>query len=672
MAVNIKHASINFCLLFTFCFTSIRGKISDNNLVSTVLAITISGFCAVEYFSTPSQAMSIRHAVQTAIQTNPNVGIVIEKHRVAAEKVKQAQGILYPEIDVRIAYGPEWVTDPTTRARLRDDDNDSDIVRLPRSEVRITVRQLLFDGFAAIREIDRQKARVRSSSKRIRETSELVALDAIEAYLESLRQRELVALSSKNVRIHEDYLKLVRSQVARGASSQADVEQAGSRLASARDNLVAAEGRSIDADSIYNRIVGNEAKNLVRPVVPLAHLPQSLESVVGFATEMNPTVRVLRADVDTAIQALKVAKSRFSPRVDLQLATNRTNNVGGKRGVDIDGSALVVMTYNIFRGSRDLARKRELTARLAVSRQRLNRQLRLSEEEARLSWNALQNARSRLLANWSEVQANERVRNTYRQQFDMGQRSLLDLLDTENELFIAKTKQLTSEFVEYFGIYRILLTAGLLLSSLDVASENEPYVGHEGAGPVNEGVAPNMGDPAGQAPQNNQLLPGSPRTAPFLPGAPPMGADTLPENAPLLDPAVPVAPDHPFINPDRSDPTAVLRNATRTDHHSVKYLEQLAADVPPQLFSKTGHLPPPLIPSALTAMLVYAGPAVQKLRLPYRFSENQSLYNPVNENKSIQLSSRQQVPQRNYSVTLNSQSATPLRSLDSSASYWGF
>ena len=109
MVVNIKLASINFCLSFTFRFTSMRRNTSDNNLVSRLLAITIFGFCAVEYFSTPSQAMSIRHAVQTAIQTNPNVGIVIEKHRAAAEKVKQAQGILYPEIDVRIAYGPEWV-----------------------------------------------------------------------------------------------------------------------------------------------------------------------------------------------------------------------------------------------------------------------------------------------------------------------------------------------------------------------------------------------------------------------------------------------------------------------------------------------------------------------------------------------------------------------------------
>jgi outer membrane protein, adhesin transport system len=428
----------------------------------------------------------------------------------------------------------------------------------------------LFDDFAAIREVDRQKARVRSSAKRIRETSELIALDAIEAYLESLRQRELVSLSSNNVRIHKNHLKLTRSKVAGGASSQADVEQADSRLASARDKLAEAEGRLVDADSTYNRIVGEEPKSLVRPAAPVSQLPQSLDSVVGLATDMNPTVRVLRADVDTAEEALKGADSPFYPRLDLQLATNRTGNVGGTRGGDIDGSALVVMTYNVFRGGRDLARKRELTARLAESRQRLNRQLRLAEEESRLSWNALQNARLRLRAIRSEVQANDRVRNTYRQQFDIGQRSLLDLLDSENELFIAKTNQITSEFVEFFGIYRILATAGLLLTSLDVAPANDSYMGGDGAGPMNEGAAPMMRQPAGHAPQTNQPLlntpqapydqpikptyvppqqriapmgrPVAPRAAPVVRGAPPagVGAPVLDPSAPVLDPSAPV------------------------------------------------------------------------------------------------------------------------------------
>ena len=143
-------------------------------------------------------------------------------------------------------------------------------------------------------------------------------------------------------------------------------------------------------------------------------------------------------------------------------------NADGTRGPDSDATAQVVFSYNLYRGGADIHRRREFIARLAESRQRLNRALRLTEEGTRLSWNALISAQDRLKALRAEVSANDQVRATYRQQFDIGQRDLLDLLDSENELFISKSNMVTSEFVELFGVYRILATTGTLLSVLDV------------------------------------------------------------------------------------------------------------------------------------------------------------------------------------------------------------
>ena len=633
----------------------------------------------------PSQALSLRDAVQTAIQTNPDVGIVIERRRAVEYEVKQAKSALYPKVDVRIAYGPEWVTDPATRARLRDNDNDSDVVRLPRSEVGITVRQLLFDGFAAVHEIDRQEARVRSSSKRIRETSELVALEAITAYLATLRQRELLELLINNVRIHEHYVNLTRSNGTGGASGQADIEQAESRLASAHSYLAEAEGRLIDADSTYNRIIGEEPKDLVRPAVPLNQLPQSLDSVVGLATDMNPTVRVLRADTDIAEEALKAANSRFSPRLDLQLATNRADNVGGMRGSDIDGSALVVLTYNVFSGGRDLARKRELAARLLESRQRLNRQLRLAEERSRLSWNALQNARSRLSAIYMEVQANERVRDTYRQQFDSGQTSLLDLLDAENELFISKANQLKAEFIELFGSYRILATAGLLLTSLNLAPANSPHTVDEGARPMNGGAAPVMRDPAGNVPitpHDKGIKPTYvppqqgivPHAAPVLRDAPPAGVGApLPDPvAPALEPNAPATPKIPATAPAQSYRTAGFRNTSRSDDYPVKYPKQRANAGTPQSLINKAYLPPLPAPPAALVPPVYVRPTTQHTRSTYPLPDSQMQHNPVTKYTPLQLSSRQKAAQRPHLAAPNAQAVALQRSSAARVSYWGF
>src|SRR3546814_11939271 len=124
------------------------------------------------------------------------------------------------------------------------------------------------------------------------------------------------------------------------------------------------------------------------------------------------------------------------PLFDLELSANSNRNLDGVRGQDSSLSALVVMSYNLFQGGIDMHRRREFLARLAESRQRLNRAVRAVEERVRLAWHALLSARQRLKALRASVQANERVLIAYRHTFDIGLRSLLDLPDSQLVLFI--------------------------------------------------------------------------------------------------------------------------------------------------------------------------------------------------------------------------------------------
>src|SRR3546814_2932062 len=97
------------------------------------------------------------------------------------------------------------------------------------------------------------------------------------------------------------------------------------------------------------------------------------------------------------------------PLFDLELSANSNRNLDGIRGQDSSLSALVVMRYNLFQGGIDLHRRREFVARLAESRQRLNRSVRVVEERTRLAWNALLSARQRLKALRAQVEANEQI-----------------------------------------------------------------------------------------------------------------------------------------------------------------------------------------------------------------------------------------------------------------------
>src|SRR3546814_239125 len=220
------------------------------------------------------------------------------------------------------------------------------------------------------------------------------------------------------------------------------------------------------------------------------------------------------------------------PLFDLELSANSNRNLDGGPGQDSCLSALVVMSYNLFQGGIDMHRRREFLARLAESRQRLNRAVRAVEERVRLAWNALLSARQRLKALRAQVQANERVRIAYRQQFDIGQRSLLDLLDSENELFIARNNAVSAEFVEMFGVYRVLSAVGMLLAALDIQPPKEAFVQDERIDRV-DGELKHL---IRTAPALDPTTPGG--SMPPLAAPPGLGQPGL--NAPVLDPTAPV------------------------------------------------------------------------------------------------------------------------------------
>lgn len=238
------------------------------------------------------------------------------------------------------------------------------------------------------------------------------------------------------------------------------------------------------------------------------------------------------------------------------MAANSNRNAAGTAGQDTSLSALLVMNYSLYRGGGDIARRREFISRLAEARQRLNQAIRQTEETTRLSWSALLSARDRLTQLRAIVQANENVKDSYRKQFDIGRRTLADLLDSENNLFQSRSNLVISEFVEMFGIYRILASSGMLLATLDIGAAPESLTDDnrdrlieaslrkviEATPTLDQAAPPSQpGQPgAVLAPVAPVLDPNAP--APVLdPNAPAPLLDPT-TRAPVLDPNAPVTP----------------------------------------------------------------------------------------------------------------------------------
>lgn len=443
-----------------------RKKLHFLFLASAVSAFVFMG--AQPSFSEDQKIDNLHDAVAVGISTNPEYGKVAASRRATDEELKQGEALFLPSLDVSGDAGYEHSDDVGTRAGTGDDEEN-----LFRRQVGVTLTQMLFDGFGAKYEVERQQARVVSSAQRVRETAELVGLSIVESYLEVLRQRQLLLIARQNVADHITILDQIQDGVTAGRSTQADLEQARARLASSRANEASTRQALRNAESDYRKNVGDPPGELEMPGVPADSLAEDVEAEVEQSLANSPTLDIFEADIEVAYAESQATKSSFYPQLDLQVNGRTGNDLGGVEGRDTSASALVVMNWNLYRGGADVARAREFVHRHQQSKETRADAARAVENDVRQTWASMVAAGERAAEFGTQAKANEEVVKSYKDQFSLDRRTLLDVLDAQNELFVSKSNTVNAEFLEIFAIYRLLALKGQLLPTLNVEYPRE-------------------------------------------------------------------------------------------------------------------------------------------------------------------------------------------------------
>lgn len=407
-------------------------------------------------------AVTLDQAIRTALATNPEVLITANERLARDEALRGARGAYLPTLDLIAGIGPQRTDNPGTR--LRGDDE----VELTRREIGVQATQLLFDGFATTSEISRQKARVASGAYNVYAASELTALRTTEVYLNVIRRQQLLELSRLNLQAHSSIFDQIRSRARAGVGRQSELDQIEGRLELARTNVLNDEYNLQDAETNYFRVLNEMPLDLVLPTPPTSALPLSIDEAIDVALSNHPTLIRAHFDVDAADSQHDAARNGYYPQFDIAASARAGEDLDGLEGRDDELSILLRARWNLYRGGRDRARDKE-TANLAEeAREIRNRTHRQVIESVRLSWAADQAAQATLGHLRRRVEFTERTRDAYRQQFAIGRRTLLDLLDTENEYTDAKRRLADAEFEGLFAKYRILVGTGQMLNALEI------------------------------------------------------------------------------------------------------------------------------------------------------------------------------------------------------------
>jgi adhesin transport system outer membrane protein len=340
---------------------------------------------------------------------------------------------------------------------------------LNRRDGSLILRQYVFDGFQVTYEVERQTSLVGSATWKVEETRLSLAQRVMNAYLDVLRNEELVRLARETVKAHETHVEKTRLRFKQGVGTKADVQQAEGRLALAIATLVNQEGSLREAGTAYFRLVGRMPVEPVKPLSPADALPPAIKQALEKASAGHPAVKAAQSDMEAAESAAAGAKSTLVPRLDLELSANSNVDTSGIIGTRNDAAALLIMRYNLFRGGSDLARTKQLAELQRSSEETLNNARLVVEEEVGRSWIALNTAREALAHLAQRVQSSEQVLEAYRLQFELGRRTLIDLLNAENELFQAKSGLSNGQYAVLQSEYRVLASTGELVSALGIS-----------------------------------------------------------------------------------------------------------------------------------------------------------------------------------------------------------
>jgi adhesin transport system outer membrane protein len=410
------------------------------------------------------QAETLKEAIDTMLQTNPEVRSVAYNRLGRDEEVRQAKSGYLPELNFSAGYGVENIQEPV-----------SDNIH-PRVFT-LGLRQNVFTGLATMNEVARQNARVHSQAYLLQGTSENKALRTTEVYLNVLRQQEIHRLSEENLSNHLRIGDQINLRSESGVATKSDSDQVAGRVSLAQANVVATRTNLTDAQTNYLAVVGHLPTDLQVPTPPDSLIPASLEETEAAAIKMHPTLKSADADLEAREKQYEVAKAPYLPIIDIEVDQNWKRDFDFNTVGDEDSLvAMIRLRYNLFKGFKDEARRSETLQLISEAREIRNNTQRQVVESIRLSWMAYQAIKDQIKYLEQRAGYTQKTLDAYNQQFGIGKRTLLDVLDTEAEVIDAKRALATAKYDSLFAQYRILNGLGQLVKSFDLKWPDESKV----------------------------------------------------------------------------------------------------------------------------------------------------------------------------------------------------
>lgn len=409
-------------------------------------------------------SLTLEEGAKTILESSPKVKESVENFNGVKKEYNIAENGYLPTLDLISSYGHRTYKEPGA-GKLSSIADETSLV----------LNQNLFNGFGTENTIKQQKNRLEAASFGVTEKADRTLLAYTNAYIMLLKNKELLDLALENAQTHESIYKQIKERSDSGFGRLSETQQAGSRYTLAQSNVISQENNYKDAVSTFEKLYGQkiDAKDLAKPDFA-AIVPASYEKFNDKSFACNPSIKMQEANVRLADALYEGSKAAFYPKVDFELAGTVGHDLNGVDGRYENTSALLKFRYNLYNKGADMLTKEKYTILTMKEKETLAALERDLKESVKFSWESYESTQKRIDLLKEHKNFSQATLNAYQQEFGIGKRDLINLLDAEGEYYSARQALAEAEATLMYAKFRILDNMGVLTDYFD-ASFGQTY-----------------------------------------------------------------------------------------------------------------------------------------------------------------------------------------------------
>lgn len=425
---------------------------NDSALTGGLLA---SGLAIALVIGSGSSARgeSLRQALDSAYRLNPKLDAERARLRATDEEVPKARSGWLPSVSGSADIGQQ---------RLKTKPDTASAGDTKPAGYGLNVSQQVFSGFRTVNTVREAEAVVRAGRENLRLVENQTLLDAVTAYADVVRDMALVRLRENNVNVLTTDLNAAETRRTVREVTRTDVAQARARRAKAVSALDAAKANLKTSRAVYERVIGHGPDRLTDPAGRLPQLPRTIDEAQAVAERESPNVVSAQYREQAARHGVDKIWGELLPDVRIEASYQRRNDYTAAIGEQDSTSITGRVNVPLYQGGETEARVRQ-AKHTHVSRLQEIEQARAEVQSAiTAAWSRVMAARAQLKSDSVQVEANQVALEGVREEEKVGQRTLLDVLNAEQELLDAQVQLAVTRHDLVVAAYALISTMGRL------------------------------------------------------------------------------------------------------------------------------------------------------------------------------------------------------------------